>query len=171
MLIEVPMIQRTLLLAGSPTLAMVAVLGTLLLSGGLGSYLSSLWGAEKLWPKLSAAALLVALLAAALAFLQPRLLAALEPMPLAARILLGGISLVPLGFLMGVPFANGLRLAGMRNKRSLPYLWGWNAVASVAGSALAACVAIWSGFGAGILLGAFCYLAVAGVALVQARKG
>jgi SAM-dependent methyltransferase len=170
-LIEVPLIQRTLLLVGSPTLSMVVVLGALMLSGGLGSFLSSRWATEKLWSKLSLAALLVALLAAVLAFLQPRFLAALEPLPLSARILLCVLSLVPLGVPMGVPFANGLRLAGVSNKRSLPYLWGWNAVASVAGSALAACVAIWSGFGASVLLGGACYLAVAGAALVQARRG
>ncbi len=170
-LIEVPLIQRTLLLLASPTLAMVVVLGAMMLSGGLGSYLSSHWGGEGLWRRLSLAAILVVLLGTALAFLQPRLLAALEPLPQAGRILLGGLSLVPLGLPMGLPFANGLRLVGQSNKRSLSYLWGWNAVTSVAGSALAACIAIWSGFGAGILLGAVCYLAAAGAALVQGRRG
>jgi hypothetical protein len=92
-------------------------------------------------------------------------------MPQAARILLGGLSLIPLGLVMGVPFANGLRLVGTRDKRSLPYLWGWNAVTSVMGSALAACIAIWSGFGTGILIGAACYLIVAGTAFIQSRQG
>jgi SAM-dependent methyltransferase len=169
-LIEVPLIQRTLLLVGSPTLSMVVVLVSLMLSGGLASYLSSRWSGEELWPKLSIVAFLVALMAAGLAFLQPRLLAALEPLAPAVRILVGGFSLTPLGLLMGVPFANGLRLAGASNRHNLPYLWGWNAVTSVAGSALSACVAIWFGFGAGILLGAACYLVVAGSAFMQARR-
>jgi len=169
-LIEVPLIQRTLLLVGSPTLAMVTVLVALMLGGGLGSYLSSRWNTDGLWRRLSLAALVVALLAAALAFLQPRLLALLEPLGSSTRLLLGGLSLVPLGLVMGVPFANGLRLTGIQNKHSLPYLWGWNAVASVAGSALAACVAIWSGFGTSILLGAACYLCVAAAALAEARR-
>ncbi len=169
-LIEVPLIQRTLLLVGSPTLAMVVVLATLMISGGLASYLSSRWDIAKLWQRISLAALILGILAAGLAFLQPQFVSALEPMAPAARILLGGLSLVPLGLLMGVPFANGLRLGGLHNKRVLPYLWGWNAVTSVAGSALAACVAIWVGFGVSILIGAGCYLVVAGAAWVQSRQ-
>ena len=169
-LIEVPLIQRTLLLVGSPTTAMVVVLTALLLSGGLASYLTSRWGTEKLWEKLSLAALVVAILAAVLAFFQPGWLPALEAMAPVPRILLGGLTLAPLGFFMGIPFANGLRLGGLRNKRVLPYVWGWNAVASVGGSALAASTAIWSGFTLSILVGAGCYLLVAGAALIQARQ-
>ncbi len=168
-LIEVPLIQRTLLLVGSPTLAMVVVLASLMVSGGVASYLSSRWGTEGLWKKLSLAALLVAVLAAGLAYLQPGLITVLEPMSAAGRILLGSLSLVPLGLLMGVPFANGLRLGGLTNRRTLPYLWGWNAVTSVAGSALAATLAIWSGFTMVLLAGALCYLVVAGTAFLQAR--
>jgi hypothetical protein len=169
-LIEVPLIQRTLLLVGSPTTAMVVVLAALLLSGGLGSYLSSRWSTEKLWEKLSLAALLVALLAGLLAFFQPRWLPALESLPGGPKILLGVLSLVPLGICMGVPFANGLRLSGERNKRVLPSMWGWNAVTSVAGSALAASIAIWSGFTLSMLAGAGCYLLVAGAAFMLARR-
>jgi hypothetical protein len=169
-LLEVPLIQRTMLLVGSPTTAMVVVLAALLLSGGLGSYLTSRWGTEKLWQKLSLAALLMALLVVLMAFLQPRWLAALESMAATPKILLGGLSLTPLGLLMGTPFANGLRLGGLQNKRLLPYVWGWNAVASVAGSALAASIAIWSGFTLSMLAGAVCYLLVAGAAFILGRQ-
>jgi predicted membrane-bound spermidine synthase len=168
-LIEVPLIQRTILLVGSPTLAMVVVLVALMLSGGLASFLSSRWSTEKLWKRLALAGVLIALLAAGLAYLQPPLLRFLETLPSASRILLGGLSLAPLGLLMGLPFANGLRLGGLQNKRTLPYLWGWNAVTAAAGSSLAACVAIWAGFGTGLLLGAACYLVAAAAAILQSR--
>jgi hypothetical protein len=170
-LIEVPLIQRTLLLVGSPTLAMVVVVATLLLSGGIGSFLSSRWGTDRLWQKLSLAALLVTLLAALLAFFQPGLEAAMEHLSMGMGILLGSLLLVPLGLLMGVPFANGLRLVGIRDRNSLTYLWGWNAVTSVAGSALAAGMAIWVNYRAGMLLGAGCYLAVAAASWMLARRG
>ena len=168
-LIEVPLIQRTLLLVGSPTLAMVVVLATLLLSGGIGSFLSSRWGTERLWQKLSLAALLVSLFSALLAFFQPAFETALGHQSIGMGILLGALLLVPLGLVMGVPFANGLRLVGIRDRNSLAYLWGWNAVSSVFGSALAAAMAIWVDFRAGMLLGAVCYLAVAVVSWMLAE--
>ena len=170
-LLEVPLIQRTLLLVGSPTLAMVVVLATLLLSGGIGSFLSSRWGTDRLWRKLSVAALLVTLLAVLLAFFQPGLEVALEHLSIGSGIFLGSLLLVPLGLLMGIPFANGLRLVGIRDQNSLAYLWGWNAVTSVVGSALAAGIAIWVDYRAGMLLGAGCYLAVAAASLMLARRG
>jgi hypothetical protein len=171
MLIEIPLIQRTLLLVGSPTAAMAVVLVALLLSGGAGSYLSSRWDVRTLWPRLAAAAALVALLAAALAFWQPALVTALGSLDAAGRTLLGGVVLLPLGFLMGMPFANGLRLAGQGDARVLPYLWGWNALTSVLGSALAAILGMQFGFGVGILAGAACYVLVTVAAMVKNHEG
>jgi ABC-type Fe3+-siderophore transport system permease subunit len=72
---------------------------------------------------------------------------------------------------MGIPFANGLRLVGKRNELALPYLWGWNAVTSVMGSALAASLAIWFSFGTAMLAGTACYLLVAFTAFFQIKRG
>jgi hypothetical protein len=167
-LLEVPLIQRMLLLVGNPTLALVIVLAALLLSGGLGSLLSSCWNVESLWKRVALAALGVAALTAALAVGQPYLVTKLAEMAFALRILISSLLLIPLGLLLGIPFANGLRLAG---DASVPYLWGWNAVTSVAGSALAASLALWSGFSAGMLAGAACYLLVALAAFALSRRG
>ena len=170
-LIEVPLIQRTLLLVGNPTLAMVIVLAALLLSSGVGSLVSSRWSVETLWRPIAVSALLVAVLSLALAYGQPVLAAGLSRLSFALRLLISVLLLLPLGFVMGIPFANGLRLVGRRNELSLPYLWGWSAVTSVAGSALAASLAIWSGFSVGMLAGTVCYLIVALTALLQFRRG
>jgi hypothetical protein len=170
-LIEVPLIQRTLLLVGNPTLAMVMVLAALLLSGGLGSLFSARWGVETLWKQVALSALIVAALSAALAYGQPALVVGLSKLSFVLRVLVSVILLIPLGLVMGIPFANGLRLTGKHNETALPYLWGWNAVTSVAGSALAASLAIWFSFSAGMLAGAVCYLIVALVAFVQFKRG
>lgn len=170
-LIEVPLIQRTLLLVGNPTLAMVVVLAALLLSGGLGSLFSARWGVETLWKQVALSALSVAVLSTLLAYGQPNLAIGLSKMAFTLRILFSVLLLIPLGLVMGIPFANGLRLIGAKNDGALPYLWGWNAVTSVAGSALAASLAIWFGFSAGMLAGAACYLIVALVAFMQFKRG
>ena len=170
-LIEVPLIQRTLLLVGNPTLAMVVVLAALLLSGGLGSLFSVRWGVETLWKQVAFSALIVTVLSTLLGYGQPYLAIGLSKMSFTLRILFSVLLLTPLGFVMGIPFANGLRLIGKKNDEALPYLWGWNAVTSVAGSALAASLAIWFGFSAGMLAGAACYLIVALVAFIQFKRG
>ena len=170
-LIEVPLMQRTLLVVGNPTLAMVAVLAALLLSGGVGSLFSARWSLDTLWKPVALAAFLVAAFSLALAYGQPLLVEGLPRFSFGLRILISILLLVPLGFVMGIPFANGLRLVGGRNAAALPYLWGWNAVTSVAGSALAASLAIWSGFRSGMLVGVACYVLAAVTALIQFRRG
>lgn len=170
-LVEVPLIQRTVLIVGSPTLAMVVVLASLLLSGGVGSYISSRWQIEHLKLRIAVAAMLVVLMATALALGQPRLISTIQSLNESARILLTIVLLIPLGLAMGIPFGNGLRLAGMESRQSVPFLWGWNAITSVMGAALAASIAIWLNFGAVMLLGAACYLMVTVVAWVQTRTG
>jgi hypothetical protein len=168
-LVEVPLIQRALLIVGSPTTALVVVLASLLLSGGVGSFLSSRWTLENLRQRVSVAALLVALLAAGLALGEPRLISNLESASNFARISLTIALLIPLGLTMGIPFGNGLRLAGKESRQSVPLLWGWNAVTSVMGAALAASIAIWLNFGAVMLFGAASYLLVSMVAWLQTR--
>jgi precorrin-6B methylase 2 len=190
MLVEVPLIQRTLLLVGSPTEAMAVVLVSLLLGGGLGSFVSGRWRTEHLWPRVALAGALVALLAAALAIWQPAIIAALGNFDAFGRTVLGGLMLAPLGFVMGIPFANGLRLAGSAAPRStaesatprntagltadrsgsLPYLWGWNALTSVLGSAVAAVLAMAVGFWAAMLVGAAFYALVTMAALAMGRR-
>ena len=166
MLVEVPLIQRMLLIAGSPTAAMVTVLEVLLLGGGLGSLLSGRLKTHGLWVRLAWAAGLASILAAALAIWQPGFIASLSSKSEFERNLLADMILLPSGFVMGVPFANGLRLVGERNPAVLPALWGWNAVISVMGSSLAACLAMLSGFWAAMLIGAGCYALVTAAALV-----
>jgi len=189
MLVEVPLIQRTLLLVGSPTQAMAVVLVALLLGGGLGSLVSGRWKPEHLWPRLALAGAVVTLLAAALAIWQPQLLTALGTLDSFGRTVLGGLVLLPLGFVMGIPFANGLRLAGAphgtapantpgssnasttEKQAALPYLWGWNALTAVLGSAAAALLAMALGFWAAMLAGAACYVLVTVAALFLGRRG
>jgi hypothetical protein len=72
---------------------------------------------------------------------------------------------------MGIPFANGLRLVGKRNELALSYLWGWNAVTSVMGSALAASLALRFNFATAMLAGTTCYLIVALTAFIQFKRG
>ena len=80
---------------------------------------------------------------------------------LGTRVLITVILLLPLGFLLGIPFPSGIRALKQENKESLiPWMWGINGAASVLGSALAVAIAIKIGFTAAGLTGAGCYLLI-----------
>ena len=66
-----------------------------------------------------------------------------------------------LGFVMGVAFPSGMRLAARIDPGGIPAHWGANAVASTLGSTLATVLAMSYGFNTALLLGAALYLLVA----------
>jgi hypothetical protein len=80
-----------------------------------------------------------------------------------ARIGLTMIALAPLGFLMGLPFAGGLRLIEVREPALVPWAWAINGSFSVISSVLAVMAALTWGFTAVLWLGAAAYGVALGV--------
>ena len=165
MLIEVPLIQRFILLLGNPTLSLATVLGGLLLGNGLGSLFSQRLRGERLSRLAGWMALGIALTALLYTFGVPLLVYALLPTALGVRLGVTLLLLLPLGFLLGIPFPCGLRLSSDALEHSTAGYWGLNAVASVLGSALATVLALQAGFRWVSVLGAASYLIAAVVAL------
>jgi hypothetical protein len=161
--VEIPLIQRSILLFGHPTYAFTAVVLPLLLCSGLGSTV-----ARAAWLPRRAAfgALVVLALLAALA--GPRLTTAALGWSLAARGLAAVVSLAPLALLMGLPFPLGLAWLEAQAPHLVPWAWAVNGCASVIAAVLAAILALSIGFTAVLLLGAGAY-AVAGL-LISARR-
>jgi hypothetical protein len=157
MLVEIPLIQRFGLLLGQPVLALVIVIGALLLGGGLGSLFESRYAVLRLPRVVAGAAVLAAIMVAASRFVLPALIDAAMPSSLAIRGIVTAAALLPLGFLMGMPFPGGLRIAHQVDPEGIAAFWGANAVASVLGSAVAMALAINVGFSAALLLGAALY--------------
>jgi spermidine synthase len=106
-LVEIAFIQRFVLFLGHPTYALTVVIFLLMLSSGAGSLYSRLWlaRAEQGWLPL---ALVIATLLFYVVFLPSRL-ADLVGMNFGSRLVVSGVLLVPLGFVMGMPFPTGLR--------------------------------------------------------------
>jgi spermidine synthase len=182
-LVEIAFIQRFVLFLGHPTYALTVVIFLLMLSSGAGSLVSRrfLQQTERCWIPL----VLVVLGIAACVALLPGRLADWVGLPFESRLLISGLLLVPLGFLMGMPFPTGLRaLAESSKSRLLPrpepdawdsrerdtpdsdsresnaieWAWAMNAAASVLGSVLAMVIAIQFGLDTALASGAACYL-------------
>jgi len=149
-LVEVVLIQRFVLFLGHPTYALTVVIFLLLLASGGGSAASRTWMADgdRTWLPLMAIALaLLAYLA-----LLPMLLERSVGLGFPHKLVLSAALLLPLGFLMGMPFPNGLGALGhgATGSQSLTVEWAWamNAAASVLGSVLGIAIAIQFGLNA-----------------------
>lgn len=160
MLIEIPLIQRFELLLGYPTLSFALVVGTLLLSGGLGSWVSQHWQVPDLPRRVRMIALIIAVLGLAYTFVLPLLLTQAVALPAFARALMLVLLTMPLGFLVGIPFPSALRLASQQRTGNIGLLWSVNGAFSALGSALAMLLAITSGFQWAMLLGIVAYLSL-----------
>ena len=150
--VEIPLIQQWILLLGQPIYAFTTVVGILLLSSGVGSVLS---GSQQL-QRLPAFGMLV-LLAVLFPLSMPGLIDLVLGWPLWARLGVSLIILGPIGFLMGIPFPQGLAWIEDQAPHLTPWAWAINGCASVIASVLAAIVTLNYGFSLVMLLGAAAY--------------
>jgi len=174
-LVEIAFIQRFVLFLGHPTYALTVVIFLLMVSSGLGSLSSRTWlpRTELVWLPL------VAVIAAlgTYVFLLPSRLAAWVGMSFELRLLVSGLLLIPLGFVMGMPFPTGLRALANRSEAKFPagdnaveWAWAMNAAASVLGSVLAMVIAIQFGLTVTLACGVAAYLLALAVTCTVNRK-
>jgi spermidine synthase len=179
-LVEIAFIQRFVLFLGHPTYALTVVIFLLMISSGAGSLFSRrcLPRSQMGWIPL----LLVLGMLTLYVFFLPGRLAAWVGLDFGYRLLVSGILLIPLGFLMGMPFPTGLRaLAAFctpdssskagQPENAVEWAWAMNAAASVLGSVLAMVIAIQFGLTVTLACGAFAYLLALSVMPVLHAKG
>jgi predicted membrane-bound spermidine synthase len=166
-LVEIAFIQRFVLFLGHPTYALTVVIFLLMLSSGAGSLFSRRWlpRTEMVWMPLT---LVIVALVADVFFL-PRGLTAWVGLGFGYRLMVSGLLLVPLGFVMGMPFPTGLRALAAGPVIDVPsgasgednaveWAWAMNAAASVLGSVLAMVIAIQFGLNVTLACGVAAYL-------------
>ncbi|HRK34044.1 MAG TPA: hypothetical protein PLJ47_05555 [Candidatus Hydrogenedentes bacterium] len=145
MMFEIPLMQRLVLFLGYPTYSLSVVLFSLLLATGAGSFLTRNIGPtsnKTLWIGF---ACLLAISLFNLLFGDALLLRLLH-LPLAARIAITVITILPLGILLGIYFPLGIRALGNRNPAWVPLAWAANGTCSVVGIFIALILAMNIGF-------------------------
>ena len=152
LLIEMPLMQQFILYLGQPSLSFVVVLSALLLSSGIGSMLA---------PRARLRTALVALVATIVIY--PLVLRGVFDLTmrfaLSARTGIAVLCLLPLGILMGLPFAGGMSKIGETAPGLIPWIWAINGSASVVSSLLATIIALSGGYHLVLAGAAGCYLA------------
>ena len=166
-LVEIAFIQRFVLFLGHPTYALTVVIFLLMISSGAGSLFSRRWlpRSQMGWIPL----LLVLAILTLYVFFLPGRLAEWVGLDFGYRLLVSAILLIPLGFLMGMPFPTGLRALAASpvpefptgsgpTENAVEWAWAMNAAASVLGSVSAMVIAIQFGLTVTLACGAVAYV-------------
>ena len=156
MFIEIATVQRFILLLGHPVYSVSAVLFSLLIASGLGSYLS---GRIKPGNRGHILVLLTVGLLTPLYGLVSPILRSLLGLPITARLIATPIIIAPLGLLLGMPFPIGVRMLTDSKRGLIPWAWAVNGCASVLGSILPTILALSFGFSNVFLVAGVSYLA------------
>lgn len=144
-LLEISLMQKLTLFLGQPVYSITVTLFSLLVFTGFGSLLS-----ERLFQAPSSRAWLVPVGLTAFVslflVLSPFLVSRFIVWPLSARIALTLLLLAPIGLLLGMPFAYGIRLLNRFNPTIVPWAWAVNACCTVIGSVLSVVLSMNLGF-------------------------
>jgi predicted membrane-bound spermidine synthase len=175
MFIEVAVIQKLTLLLGYPTYALSVTLFGLLVSSGIGSYLSSRYEGPRSRLLMGAIGGLAAVVLLAITAL-PSLIDAFVGQALAVRIFVAMCFIAPAGLCLGIFMPLGLRTVSRISPRSHEYVaWVWaiNGFFSVIASILSTILAMVVGFRILLLVALAIYLvgALAISRLPEAKAG
>lgn len=154
-LVEISLIQRFVLFLGHPTYALTVVVFLLLLSSGAGSFAARRPGVGWVIAGIVGLVLLDVLLL-------PWMLSAGVGLAFGLKLIVSAAVLVPLGFLMGMPFPTGLKIIARTGNATVEWAWAMNAAASVLGSVTAMIIAIHFGLTVTLSCAALAY-AIAGM--------
>jgi len=155
-LIEITVMQKLTLFLGHPLYSLTVTLFSILIFAGLGSLLSARWFQppdRKVWLVPLGLAVLLCLFI----FVSPHLMKYAGGLSLIARISITVILLAPIGLLLGVPFAYGIRLLNIVNPSIIPWAWAVNACSTVVGAILTVVLSMNLGFTAVLIVAILTY--------------
>jgi hypothetical protein len=162
MMIEISLFQKLILFLGYPILSLAVVLCSILAGMGVGSYYGSMFFTGRNYTKLlvfcSATGIFVIGLFHILTFIIYNSIS----IDIALKVLISLSMIIPLGFLLGIPFPTGLRLAKeIGAEKFISWMYGINGTMAVLGSVLTIAISNTAGFSFSLYSGAACYLAIA----------
>lgn len=141
MAIELLLMQEYVRYLGNPAHALAITLGVLLSSAALGSRWMERFLGLLGHRRAALAVVLLAALSVRVVF-SGVLHDATIAWPFSARIALASLTIVPLGFVLGVFLPAGLRWVGARSPAEVPWAYGLNAIAGVLGATAAVTASI-----------------------------
>jgi hypothetical protein len=158
MLVEISLLQKFILFFGEPVMSIAVLLSSILLGAGLGSFFSNRIALEKTWIVIARSLLCLCIVLILYVVFLPGFLQALLNLQLWKRLIVAFAMLLPLGFIMGIPFPLAIRSLKLYEKEAyIPWLLGINCLSSVMGSSLATVISIGLGLNEALIIGVLCY--------------
>ncbi len=165
MFVEILFLHHFVLYFGNPVYSAAAVIGILLLSAGIGSFLSGRIKKSRAALFRICAAVFFCLCAGVL-LLQP-VLAATVQAPIGIKAIIAVLVIFPPGLLMGMPFPLGIGLLGEHAPALIPWAWAVNGCFSVVSTGVATLLALQTGFSLLLLSAAGMYAIAAAASFLR----
>ncbi len=169
MFVEISQMQRLIVFLGHPTYGLSVVLFALLVSSGIGSYLTPAVKPERArsegWRLLVLLAVLVLF-----GLITPYATTAFRGETTPVRIAVAVGILLPLGLFLGMAFPLGMSLASARSKALTPWLWGINGATSVCASVVSIAISLAAGISTSFWVGVGCYIVALLAFLMAGRR-
>ena len=137
MLVEIPLIQKSILFLGQPLYAIAVILSSLLVFSGIGSLLASRFDQDVILNRLLFVLVLLCLLLVCNMYGLPILFECFLGKPGLLKIFVAVCSIAPLGILMGMALPIGITLVEKDSPSIIPWVWAVNGACSVLGSVIA----------------------------------
>ena len=183
MVIEITFIQKFLLLLGTPIMALTVIVFSILVSSGVGAYLSgTLFGSSPHKGIIISIPLLITIILIYYSILD-EIINSTIALEIQYRIGLTFALLAPAGLLMGFQFPSIIRMSSFYAKKQtvqrpetenqredVTLLWGVNVIASVIGTVLTAILSMIIGFSGNLLVGAGLYLGACLVIMTSLKR-
>jgi len=157
MFVEVSQMQRLIVFLGHPTYGLSIVLFSLLISSGLGSYSTHRVGDSSLGKSAVVRLALLLGLLGVFGLVTAPATRAFQGSGTLIRILVAIVTLMPIGFFMGMAFPLGMKVASRQARALTPWFWGVNGAMSVCASVFGVAIALTWGISALFWTGFVCY--------------
>jgi predicted membrane-bound spermidine synthase len=156
MFMEISLLQALGVFLGHPIYGLSVVLFSLIMSAGVGSFISEKIPLETL-PRQLTWSLFVFSYGIAMSKLLPDMFHEYAEVSILTRVLISIAVMAPIGLLMGFGFPTGLRLTERFDKRATAWFWGINGATGVLGSSLAIAFNIAMGIDNTLVVAGSCY--------------
>jgi hypothetical protein len=165
-LVEISQMQRLIILLGHPTYSLSVVLFALLVSSGIGSFLTKGIDGDVTGKLITRRMLILLALLILTGLVTPVFIRTFVSSATMVRIGVALLLLMPAGLFMGMCFPMGMKAAAGQSEDITAWLWGINGAMSVVASVLSVVIAMSFGISVAWWTGVGCY----GVALLAIRR-
>jgi len=158
MLVEIVFLQKLLLFLGHPMYTLSVTLLSILFFAGLGSLCTQRFTVYHPSRYIGPVILSLLLVGIFYIFYLPGFFRFFLGYPKGIKILIAVITVMPLAFLMGMPFPLAIKVLQERMNQAIPWMWSINGATSVLASIIAIILAMNIGYNLTFAVGCLCYL-------------